>query len=197
MNKVYRFYCKVEEILVGTSLITIVVLTFLNAVLRAFNKPITYTEDVCLLLFSWTAFLGADVAMRHLRLVGMDILTKKLSPKAQKVVAMVVYIIMISMLFVLIKGGLRIMAVNGNRPFNTLARFGVGYGAVTAAMPVSGALMIMTCLIKIGKLIVHFKDDSFTLKLDMAKENVGLGEEAAGLDQIPVDFDDTGEVQQV
>ena len=84
MNKVYKYYCKVEEVLVGIGMSTIVALTFLNAVLRIFNNPITYTDDASMLLFSWTAFLGADVAMRHLRLVGMDIVSKKFPPKGQK-----------------------------------------------------------------------------------------------------------------
>ncbi|NLV58531.1 MAG: TRAP transporter small permease [Clostridiales bacterium] len=194
MNKVYKYYCKVEEVLVGIGMSTIVALTFLNAVLRLFDKPIIYADDVSLLLFSWTAFLGADVAMRHLRLVGMDIVSKKFSPKGQKVLAIIVYILIIIILAILILGGFKIMKINGNRPFNTLANFGIGYGAVTAAMPVCGILMILTCLIKIGKLLIHFKDDSYTLKADVAKDNEGLGEENAGMDMTPVNLDDSKEV---
>jgi len=195
MNKVYRFYCKVEEVLVGTGFIAIVALTFLNAVLRLFDKPIIYADDLSMLLFSWTAFLGADVAMRHLRLVGMDIVSKKFPPKVQKILAIIVYIVMIGILIILIRGGFKIMAVNGNRPFNTLANFGIGYGAVTAALPICGIMMILTCLTKIGKLLVHYKDDSFTLKADVAADNAGLGEESAGMDQTPVNLDEPKEVQ--
>ena len=83
MNKVYQFYCKIEEVLVGAGFVIIVALTFLNAVLRLFDMPIIYADDISMLLFSWTAFMGADVAMRHCRLVGMDIVTKKFSPKMQ------------------------------------------------------------------------------------------------------------------
>ena len=107
MNKVYKYYCKVEEVLVGIGMSTIVALTFLNAVLRLFDKPIIYADDVSLLLFSWTAFLGADVAMRHLRLVGMDIVSKKFSPKGQKVLAIIVYILIIIILAILILGALK------------------------------------------------------------------------------------------
>ena len=37
MNKVYQFYCKIEEVLVGAGFVIIVALTFLNAVLRLFD----------------------------------------------------------------------------------------------------------------------------------------------------------------
>ena len=85
------------------------------------------------------------------------------------------------------------MQVNGNRPFNTLANFGIGYGAVTAALPVCGVMMILTALTKIGKLFRHFSDDAFTLKGDV-NDNT-LGEENAGVDQAPVNLDDPEEVR--
>jgi len=195
MSKAYRYYCKAEEIMVGVGFIIIVTLTFFNAVLRLFDNPIIYADDLSMLLFSWTAFLGADVAMRHLRLVGMDIVSKKFTPKGQKVLALIVYTIIIAMLLVLIRGGFRIMQINGDRPFNTLASFGIGYGAVTAAMPICGIMMIITCLTKIGKLFAHFGDDAYTLKSEMAREDEGLGEENAGVDQIPVNLDEPKEVQ--
>ena len=188
MNKAYRYYCKAEEVLVGIGFVAIVALTFLNAALRLFDKPIIYADDISMLLFSWTAFLGADVAMRHMRLVGMDIVSKKFSPKVQKILAIIVNAVMIAMLVILVRGGLKIMMINGSRPFNTLANFGIGYGAVTAALPVCGIMMIFTCLVKIGKLILHFQDDEFTLKKEIGDE--GLGEENAGLDQAPVNLDD-------
>lgn len=193
MNKVYQFYCKIEEVLVGAGFVIIVALTFLNAVLRLFDMPIIYADDISMLLFSWTAFMGADVAMRHCRLVGMDIVTKKFSPKMQKIFAMAVYAIIIVMMAILIKGGVKIMQVNGNRPFNTLANFGIGYGAVTAALPVCGVMMILTALTKIGKLFRHFSDDAFTLKGDV-NDNT-LGEENTGVDQAPVNLDDPEEVR--
>ena len=193
MQKVYHYYCKVEEVLVGAGFVVIVALTFLNAMLRLFDYPIIYADDISMLMFSWTAFMGADVAMRHCRLVGMDIVTKKFSPKMQKVFSIIVHLIIIAMMILLIRGGIKIMTINGNRPFNTLANFGIGYGAVTAALPVCGSMMILTALIKIGKLILHFKDDSFTLKGEV-NDNT-LGEENAGADQAPVNLDDPEEVR--
>jgi len=162
-------------------------LTFMNAVLRAFGAPIIYADDICMLLFSWTALMGADVAMRFCRLVGMDILTTKLNPKLQKVIGIIVQVIMIVMLAILIKGGLRIVKMNGSRPFNTLESFGIRYGAVTMSIPVCCAMMIFTCITKIFKLVTHINDDEFTLKKDAADDK--LGEENMGVGEAPIDLD--------
>ena len=187
MNKIYKLYCKAEEALVGLGFLIIVALTFMNAVLRAFGAPIIYADDICMLLFSWTALMGADVAMRYCRLVGMDILTTKLDPKVQKILGIVVQVIMIVMLAILIKGGLKIVKLNGSRPFNTLESFGIRYGAVTIAIPVCCSMMILTCITKIAKLILHINDDEFTLKKDAADDK--LGEENMGVGEAPVDLD--------
>ena len=187
MNKIYKLYCKAEEFVVCLSFLLIVMLTFMNAMLRAFGAPIIYADDVCMLLFSWTALMGADVAMRYCRLVGMDILTTKLNPKVQKILGVVVQAIMIVMLFILIKGGLKIVKLNGSRPFNTLESFGIRYGAVTMSIPVCCSMMIFTCITKIFKLITHINDDEFTLKKDAADDK--LGEENMGVGEAPVDLD--------
>ena len=98
----------------------------------------------------------------------------------------VVQIIMIVMLAVLIKGGLKIVKLNGNRPFNTLESFGIRYGAVTTAIPVCCSMMILTCITKIFKLITHINDDEFTLKKDAA--DAKLGEENMGVGETPVEL---------
>ena len=186
MNKIYKLYCKAEEALVGLFFIIVVALTFMNAMLRLFGAPIIYADDICMLLFSWTALMGADVAMRHCRLVGMDIVTSKLSPKVQKVIGLVVQVLMIAMLFVLIKGGIKIVKLNGKRPFNTLEAFGIRYGYVTTSIPVCCSMMILTCVTKIFKLATHINDDEFTLKKDAA--DAKLGEENMGVGETPVEL---------
>ena len=186
MKKIYSVYCRIEDIIVGLGFATIVILTFMNAVLRYCGTPIIIADDTCLLLFSWTAFLGADVAMRYSRLVGMDILVSKLSPKVQKILQIVVYVIMISILAILLKGGLAIIKTNGARPFNTLAAFGINYGAVTASLPVGSAMMILTCITKIYKIVTHFYDDAYNVRKDNPDV---VGEENTGADEAPVEFE--------
>lgn len=176
IKKVYKIYCRIEDIVVGCGFIGIVALTFMNAVLRTFDKPIITADDICLLLFGWVAFLGADVALRYSRLVGMDILTNKLPPKAQKVLQIVVYLIMIVSLAVFAKYGFQLAKGNWKRFYNSLP---ISYGYVTLSLPVCSLLMILTCVVKIGKVLTHFKDDSYNVRKDNP-DNVG--DEYAGAD---------------
>lgn len=79
MKKLYKIYCKTEIALAAAGFFAIIVLTFGNAVLRLFNRPIVANDDICALLFAWVSFMGADIALRSNRLVGMEILTMESS----------------------------------------------------------------------------------------------------------------------
>ena len=175
-QKAYRIYCRVEEIIVGTFFATIVGLTFINAVLRTMNRPIVTTDDICLLLFSWTALLGADVALRYSRLVGMDMLVSKFPPKLQKFFQILVFVIMITAMLLFSRYGILLARKNWSRFLNTLP---ISYGWVTISFPVSCCLMIFTSILKIKKIAANFKDDSYNVR----KDNPDIvGEEYTGLD---------------
>ncbi|MDR1931716.1 MAG: TRAP transporter small permease [Spirochaetales bacterium] len=175
-QKGYRIYCRIEEIIVGACLTTIVGLTFLNAVLRFLDHPIITSDDISLLLFSWAALLGADVALRYSRLVGMDILMSKLPAKWQKLFQIIVYIIIIGALLLFMWSGFAMANKNWKRAFNSLP---ISYGWVTLSFPVSCCLMILTAILKGAKVARRFKDDSYNVR----KDNPDIvGEEFTGLD---------------
>ena len=162
-QKAYRIYCRIEEIIVGSFFAAIVGLTFMNAVLRTFNRPIITADDICLLLFSWTALLGADVALRYSRLVGMDMLVTKFPPKLQKFFQILVFIIMIAAMVMFARYGVLLARRNWSRFLNSLR---ISYGWVTLSFPVSCTLMIFTSLLKIKKIITNFNDDSYNVRKD-------------------------------
>lgn len=163
-KKIYKGYCQIESVFAGLAFLSIVVLTFLNAVLRQFKMPVIFVDDLSLLLFGWAAFLGADVAFRHCRLVGMDILTSKFNIKVQKILQLIVYVIMICTLIMFIKFGYELAMSNWSRTYNTLK---ISYGWATLSLPVCSIFMIITALAKIYKTILHFNDSSFSLKKDI------------------------------
>jgi len=166
---IYRVFCLIEEVFVGTCFFGVVALTFMNACLRYFGKPIVTAEDMCLLLFPWAAFVGADVALRHSRLVGMDLVVRKLQPKLQKSVQILVFVIMIVAMVLIIPLGYRLAMSNWNRVLNSLP---ISYGFVTLSLPVACILMIFTSLLRIKNLVMNFKNDSYEMKKDIlgAKE---------------------------
>ena len=159
----YRIYCRIEEIIVGACFLDVVGLTFMNAVLRTFKKPIATADDICLLLFAWAALLGADVALRYSRLVGMDMFVRKLKPKLQKSVQILVFVIMIIAMVLFIRYGFQLAGRNWSRILNSLP---ISYGWVTVSLPVSCILMTFTSLLKIKKLVVNYKDDNYNYKKD-------------------------------
>ena len=163
LQKVYRIYCRLEELIVGACFTTIVGLTFLNAVLRVFRRPIITADDICLLLFSWAALLGADVALRYSRLVGMDILVSKFPARWQKFFQVLVYMIMVGAMLLFLRSGFLLATRNWKRAFNSLP---ISYGWVTLSFPVSCCLMIFTAILKIIKVVIHFKDDSYNVRKD-------------------------------
>ena len=159
----YRIYCRTEEIFVCLCFFGVVGLTFMNAVLRFFGKPIVVAEDACLLLFAWAAFIGADVALRYSRLVGMDMLVRKLPSKTQKAVQILSYVIIIGALLVFIPKGFQLASRNWARVINSLP---LSYGFVTVSFPVASIMMIFTSILKIKNLAVNFKNDAYDVKKD-------------------------------
>jgi TRAP-type C4-dicarboxylate transport system permease small subunit len=176
-QKAYRVYCRIEEFIVGACLVTIVSLTFLNAVLRFFGRPIITTDDISLLLFSWAALLGADVAMRYSRLVGMDILMSKLPAKLQKFFQILVFVVIICALLLFMRSGFALAKRNWARVFNSLP---ISYGYVTLSFPVCCCLMVFTSVLKIIKIASHFKDDRYNVRKDNPDV---VGEEFTGAEE--------------
>ena len=72
-------------------------------------------------LFSWAAFLGADVAMRYSRLVGVDMLVKKLPRKLAKVIQIAVFGIIIALLTAFVFYGTSLSIESKDRSFQTLS----------------------------------------------------------------------------
>ncbi|MGN0986330.1 MAG: TRAP transporter small permease [Otoolea sp.] len=162
MKKLYRIYCKIEVLIAACAFFAIIVLTFGNAVLRIFDHPIVANDDICSLLFAWVSFMGADIALRSNRLVGMDILTMNLPVRLQKVLQLIVYAVMMVTLGMFVAKGQELAKMNWARFFNSLP---ISYGWVTLSLSVCGLMMMMTLVIKIVVLIKQFANDSFTIKM--------------------------------
>lgn len=174
LKKVYNGWCRFEDILAGTMFAIIVLLTFINAVLRVFNHPIVTNDDIVLLLFGWTALMGADIAMRNCRLVGMDIIVTKFSPKVRKIFEIFVYLFIITMLVIFAKYGFALAFSNWDRSYKAIP---ISYGWVTLALPICSILMIVTASIKIGIVTSHFSDNTFNTKNDTVDIPIDEGDE--------------------
>jgi TRAP-type C4-dicarboxylate transport system permease small subunit len=165
MLKFYRGFCKVEEVITSIAFVSIIVLIFSAAIFRAFSHPLVWADDIARFLFSWTAFLGADIALRHSRLVGVDMLVSKLKPKARKVTEIIVYAIMVAILIAFVYYGIQLSIKNWDRDFQTLSF--MSYSMVTLSLPVASLFMIVSASTKLLRVIINFRNDGYDVKLDI------------------------------
>ena len=160
MKKLYRFYCLAEEVICGVSFFAIVVLVFGSAFFRLFNHPLIWADDIAKLLFAWVAFLGADVAMRRCRLVGVDIIVVRLPPKVQKVVQLLGNLVVAGILVIFVWYGYGLIIRSWDRYFQTIP---ISYSLISASLPVGSLCMLLTTAIKIVRLLTHMGDDDYSL----------------------------------
>jgi len=68
---------KIEEYFVCIGLLLLIFLVFLAAVLRMFGIDMSWSTDLAQLTFAWVCFIGADLAMRVNRHMGVDLFVER------------------------------------------------------------------------------------------------------------------------
>jgi TRAP-type transport system small permease protein len=127
--------------IVGVSIIAIVGITIASVWYRyALNAPVSWSEQVCRILFVWSVFAGAAVLYRNALHIVIDMFVLMLPQRAQKALAMLNEALMLLAGILMVWFGLDIS-------INTL---GQTYGALEIspasfyfAAPFCGALIIM------------------------------------------------------
>jgi len=148
MKTLYRYFCKFEELVVQVFLCVIVFLVFSSAICRTLRHPINWAIDLSLLLFGWSVFLGADMALRNIDLIKIDIITKKISPGIQKALYILWQTIILVFLASLIWYGVPLSLESSKRLFQTL---GISYSWATISVPAGSVLMMISTGIKLYK----------------------------------------------
>lgn len=153
LKKAYRWVCRIEERFISFTLCAITILIFISAIGRFVGRPINWAVDISLLLFAWGAFLGADAGIRKNRVINVDFLTSRLPLKTQKTIAIAWSVIIILFLAVLIAYGIPLCISNFKRQFQNIT---LSYSFVTASLPVSAFLMIISTGIRLHLQITDF-----------------------------------------
>lgn len=147
MKSVYEWICRNEMLIAKCSLGLLAFLVFAAAVGRFLYHPMNWAMDVATFLFAWTVFLGADAAMRMDRLFCIEVITEKLSPKAQLYLKVVNYGIIVIFLLGMIGYGSWLSYTTRLRTFQGIPGF--SYTWVTLSVPFGCALMLITSILKI------------------------------------------------
>lgn len=146
MKRFYEGLCKTEAWLARTFLAVMVVLVFSAGIARLVGYPINWALDVATCLFAWACLLSADVAWQRSRLMSVEVFTNFLPDKAKKYLNMINYAILTVFLVYMIPAGLWLAWVSRARAFQGIPDF--SYSWVTMSMPVGGALLLLTTILK-------------------------------------------------
>ncbi|MDR1955231.1 MAG: TRAP transporter small permease subunit [Treponema sp.] len=153
MRNLYRILCKAEVLICGTGFIFLVAFVFLSAILRFFRISMSWNIDLAMFLLAWTAFLGADIAWRSGQLVGIDIVTRRLPKKLQKIIALALYGIILFALVIIIVFGIKLAMLERLRKYQSIP---IPYSLVTLSIVVTALSMVVSTILKIRRGILNF-----------------------------------------
>ena len=95
LNRLFRGI----EILIGIFLAIMIILTFLNVVLRfVFSSGFAWSEEVTRLCFIYLTYLGTISAFRDNRHLGVEMVLEKVSKPIQRILYVVIQLIVIWMM---------------------------------------------------------------------------------------------------
>ena len=113
MDQLIDRFCKLLGFLMAASLALMVVMVFINVVLRyAFNSGITVSEELSRWLFVWLTFMGAIVALHDKAHLGTDTLVSRLSVRGKKICLVLGHLLMLFICWLLFSGSLEQVKLN-------------------------------------------------------------------------------------
>ena len=155
IQKIYEKFCKAETAVCGVLFVLNVGFVFVSAFLRFFRVSLSWNIDMAMLLLAWTAFLGADVAWRSGQLIGIDLVTRYLPKKVQKIVLIAVYAIILYTLVVICYYGAKLCWTERLRMYQSMP---IPYSIVTFSLVVATFSMAISTVGKIKNCIVYFNE---------------------------------------
>ena len=159
LEKFENVLTKIETFIVCFGLMLLIVTVFAAAVLRFVGIDMSVSTDLAQLTFAWVSFIGADLAMRQDRHMGVDMLIKKIPLALQNAIWLVLYLLILFFLIFCVRYGINLCIVNAARKYNTLY---ISYSYATAACPVGCGLMCISAVKHIVSYIRNFIKGDFS-----------------------------------
>jgi TRAP-type transport system small permease protein len=147
MKKFVNTLVSGEKIITQIFLFLIIILVFVAAVARRVGYPLVWSVDLAQLLFAWTCFLGADLALQQDRHIGVDIFVRWLPKRVYTVIVFCSYVVILGFLGIIMIFGTYLAFKNSHRLFNGMP---ISYSWATISAPVGCLLLARTI---IGKMI--------------------------------------------
>jgi TRAP-type C4-dicarboxylate transport system permease small subunit len=151
MRHVYQRLALIEVHVAAFGFIGCCLVIFVAAILRGIGRPLNWAWDISLFLFAWSVFLAADAAMRHDKLVNVDLLITRFPARVQHLLTLASYLLILVFLGALFIYGAMLSYTTRARTFQGTPGF--SYTWVTLSVPVGAALQITTVTGKLRRLI--------------------------------------------
>ncbi|GAB6180022.1 TRAP transporter small permease [Desulfotomaculum defluvii] len=151
-SKIGRGVDKLVEYLMFFSLAGMVLLVFINAILRYFfETTFPPSEELARYLFVWTVFLGAITAYKDNQHVGVDLITSRLKGVTKKVVEIIGYLFVLIAVIVMAQGGIgfTVLSISSLGPATGIPFSFISVSYVIAAVMIG--LMTINKIIKVCK----------------------------------------------
>lgn len=157
---------KVETILVCAGLLVLIFTVFAAAVLRFFGVDMSVSTDLAQLIFAWVSFIGADLAMRKDKHMGVDMLITKFPLPILNAIYLFNYVLILFFLLFAVRYGIDLCVVNAARKYQTLY---ISYSFATASCPVGCGLM---CISSVKHIVQYVRNIIHNDYSSLAKEEV-------------------------
>lgn len=156
MTKFLRYLNALLDVVVIGALAVLVVLTFLNVILRYFfASSLVWAVEVSGILFVWIIFLGAVMALRDYGHLGVDLLVAKVPRRAQKVLFTLMNGIIVVLLLMFLDGLISMMLINGWRSGPATP---IPVNVMYAAGVVAAVVMTLTSVTQVVRFVVFDTD---------------------------------------
>jgi TRAP-type C4-dicarboxylate transport system permease small subunit len=152
MKKFFDTLFKGVEILIAVLLASMIIILFMNVVLRyVFSKGFAWSEEIARLCFIYLVYLGSIGAMRDNRHLLIETVLVRIPPLAQKVLYAVLQAVIIWLMYILTAGSWSLAAQNFNNrwvvtQFPSFLVWGVGV--------LTGVSIIIIALANLFRLII-------------------------------------------
>lgn len=146
LRALHAWIGKIETVVAGSFLVSMVVLVFAGALGRMAGHPLNWTMDVATCFFAWSCFLCADIAWRRDSLMSIELLTQRLPETTREFLVQLNHVLIGLFLVYVVYAGLWLSWVSRARSFQGIP--GVSYSWVTMSLPVGAMLLLLTTLLK-------------------------------------------------
>ncbi|MBP1690984.1 MAG: hypothetical protein H6Q32_336 [Bacteroidetes bacterium] len=124
--------------------VALVVALAIVVFLQVFNRyvlkaPISWTEELAMLLFQWVAFLGAAVGVKRMSHFGIDLVTRTLRPPAARLARLIILALMACVALTMVVEGARVLGLTRSEMYTTMP---FSHAWAYTAIPVGGALAL-------------------------------------------------------